>query len=124
VQAEALEMILAEFKGRVDLVPFISAEPAVLIERLSDRWTCRANGHIFHSRFNPPAKAGVCDVDGSELYQRADDKAETVRHRIQVYLDQTAPLVAYYQAQNKLVEIDGAQPIEQVTAALLSAIED
>ena len=124
VQAEALEKILAEFKGRVDLVPFITAEPAVLIERLSDRWTCRAKGHIFHARFNPPAKAGVCDVDGSELYQRVDDKAETVRHRIEVYLDQTAPLVAYYRAQNKLVEIDGAQPIEQVTAALLSAIED
>jgi adenylate kinase len=124
VQAEALEKMLADFKGSVDLVAFITAAPEVLIDRLSGRWTCRANGHTYNAHSNPPAKAGVCDADGSELYQRDDDRPETVRRRIQVYLEQTAPLVEYYRAQDKLVEINGAQPIEQVTAALLTAIED
>jgi adenylate kinase len=94
-----------------------------LVERLSGRWTCRAHGHIFHEKFNPPAKPGVCDLDGSELYQRDDDKAETVKRRIQVYLEQTAPLVAHYRERGKLVEIDGAQPIEQVSSSLLAAIK-
>lgn len=122
-QAEALEKMLAGFHGQVDLVAFISAAPEILIERLSGRWTCRANGHIFHAKFNPPAHDLVCDTDGSPLYQRDDDKAETVTRRIEVYLEQTAPLVNYYRVRNKLVEINGAQPIDQVTAALLSAIK-
>lgn len=122
-QAEALEVMLKEFKGQVDVVPYITAAEAVLVERLSGRWTCRANGHVFHEKFNPPAKPGMCDLDGSELYQRDDDKEETVRRRIQVYLEQTAPLVAHYRERGKLVEIDGAQPIEQVSFKLLSAVK-
>ena len=123
VQAGALQKMLAEFKGDVDVVPFITAAPDVLIERLSGRWTCRAQGHIYHQKFNPPAVAGKCDVDGSELYQRDDDKVETVARRINVYIEQTMPLVEYYRLQKKLVEIDGTQPIELVTDALLSEIK-
>lgn len=122
-QADALQAILAEFHGGVDIVPFITAQPDVLVARASGRWTCRGQGHIYHALFNPPKVAGLCDVDGSELYQRDDDKAETVSKRIQVYLDQTAPLVEYFRKQGKLVEIDGTQSIEAVTAALVSAIE-
>jgi adenylate kinase len=122
-QAGALEVMLKEFHGQVDVVPYITAAEATLVERLSGRWTCRAHGHIFHEKFNPPAKPGVCDLDGSELYQRDDDKAETVKRRIQVYLEQTAPLVAHYRERGKLVEIDGAQPIEQVSSSLLAAIK-
>ncbi len=122
VQAEALQRMLAEFKGDVNIVPFITAAPEVLIERASGRWTCKAQGHIYHQKFNPPKVAGRCDLDGSDLYQREDDKAETVAKRINVYMEQTAPLVDYYRAQNKLVEIDGTQPIEKVTESLLSAI--
>ena len=107
----------------VNVVPFITAAPKVLIERASGRWTCKAQGHIYHQKFNPPKVSGVCDIDGSELYQREDDKAETVARRINVYLQQTAPLVDYYRAQRKLVEIDGTQPIEQVTDFLVTAIE-
>ena len=121
-QAEALKLMLADFGGDVDYVPFITADKDVLIERLSGRWTCRANGHVFHALFNPPKQAGICDLDGSELYQREDDKVETVTRRIQVYTEQTAPLIAYYREVGKLIEIDGAQPIEQVTAALMKAI--
>jgi len=78
---------------------------------------------VFHAKFNPPKKEGVCDLDGSELYQREDDKVETVKNRIQVYRKQTAPLIEYYREAGKLVEIDGAQPIENVTAALVKALE-
>jgi adenylate kinase len=121
-QAEALEKMLTEFRGHVDCVPYIYAEPSVLIERVSGRWTCRASGHIYHERFNPPKQAGICDVDGSELYQRDDDKVETVSRRIQVYLEQTAPLVEYYRQQGRLVQINGAQSVEQVTADLMAAL--
>jgi adenylate kinase len=122
VQAEALEKLLAEFGGRVNYVPYIAASEAILVERLSGRWTCKAQGHIFHEKFNPPKKPGVCDLDGSELYQRDDDKAETVIRRIQVYFAQTAPLIAYYRERGLLSEIDGARPIEQVSVDLLAVL--
>ncbi len=122
-QADALQAMLAEFHGGVDVVPFITAEPQTLIERASGRWTCRAQGHIYHQTFNPPKVPGVCDIDQSELYQREDDKAETVARRIKVYLAQTALLVEYYRRQGKLVEIDGTKSIDDVTAELMSAIK-
>lgn len=121
-QADALKQMLAEFGGDVDYVPFINADDDVLVGRLSGRWTCRANGHVFHTTFNPPRQPGICDLDGSVLYQRDDDKVETVTRRIQVYSEQTAPLIKYYREAGKLIEIDGAQPIEQVTATLMKAV--
>lgn len=122
-QADALEAMLEEFGGHVDLVPFISSSEEVLVERLSGRWTCRANGHIFNEKFNASKEPGKCDFDGSELYQRDDDKAETVKRRIHVYLDQTSPLIDYYRKHDKLVELDGTQTIEQVAQALVSALK-
>lgn len=122
-QAEALAKMLEEFDGAVSLVPYIFVPEEILVERLSGRWTCRANGHIYHEKFNPPAVAGICDLDGSELYQRDDDKPETVKNRIKVYQEQTAPLIAYYQQKGLLVNIDGTQPIETVTSDLLHAID-
>jgi len=122
VQAEALEKLLAEFGGQVSFVPYITASAATLVERLSGRWTCKAQGHIFNEKSNPPKKPGVCDLDGSELYQRDDDKAETVTRRIQVYFTQTAPLIAYYRERGLLSEIDGARPIEKVSADLLAVL--
>jgi adenylate kinase len=122
VQADALAKLLAEFSGKVNYVPYITASEATLIERLSGRWTCKAEGHVFHEKHNPPKKAGVCDFDGSPLYQRDDDKAETVTRRIQVYFAQTSPLIAYYRETGLLAEIDGARPIEKVTADLLAVI--
>jgi len=123
VQAEALHTMLAGFKGDTNLVPFINADPKMLVERICGRWTCKAKGHIYHEKFNPPKVAGICDLDGSELYQREDDKAETVTNRIKVYMDQTAPLIEHYRKQKKLVEVDGAQPIEKVSDELLAAIK-
>lgn len=121
-QAEALAEMLAGLQGKVNAVPYIKVAEQVLIERLTGRWTCRAQGHVFHEKYNPPKQAGVCDQDGSELYQRDDDKAETVINRIRVYFAQTAPLIEYYQRADQLVEIDGTQPIEKVTAELLAAL--
>ncbi len=122
VQADSLASLLAEFDGKVSYVPYITASETTLIERLSGRWTCKAQGHVFHEKYNPPQKSGVCDFDGSPLYQRDDDKAETVTRRIQVYFAQTAPLIAYYRERGLLSEIDGAQPIEKVTAGLLAVL--
>jgi adenylate kinase len=122
-QAEALDKMLVEFSGRVDLVPYITAPESALVERLSGRWTCRAQGHVYNERSSPPAQPGVCDIDGSELFQRDDDKSETVKRRIQVYLEQTAPLVAYYREQGRLVQVNGALPMEQVTELLVDALK-
>ncbi len=121
-QADALAAMLAEFKGQVNAVPYIYVPEDVLIERLTGRWTCRAEGHIFHQKYNPPKVPGRCDHDGSELYQREDDKVETVTRRIRVYLEQTQPLIDYYRQRNLLLEVDGKQPIEKVTAELLAAL--
>lgn len=122
-QAEALETMLADFNGHVNVVPVISAPRDVLIERLSDRWTCRESGHIFNMKSNPPKVTGKCDFDGSELYQRDDDRAETVSKRIDIYLEQTSPLIKYYRDHGKLLEIDGLQSIEQVTQTLMTALK-
>ncbi len=122
-QAEALASMLSEMHGEVRSVPYICVPEEVLIERLSGRWTCRATGHIFHEQYNPPKKPGICDIDGSELYQREDDKAETVKNRIRVYLEQTQPLIDYYTRRKLLFEVDGKKPIEQVTKDLLLALQ-
>jgi adenylate kinase len=121
-QAQALNSMLADFGGKVDVVPYIQVAEEELVKRLSGRWVCRAEGHVYHQIFNPPKKAGVCDIDGSELYQRDDDKRETVQRRIRVYMEQTAPLIEHYRKDGSLVEVDGAQPIEKVTADLLAAL--
>ncbi|KAF0110461.1 MAG: adenylate kinase, partial [Chloroflexi bacterium] len=123
-QADALATMLKEFKDAVDLVPYISVPESVLIERLCGRWTCRSNGHVYHEKYNPPQLSGVCDLDGSELYQRDDDRSETVEKRIKVYVEQTSPLIEYYRRNNLIAEIDGKKAIEDVTAELLAALEE
>jgi len=121
-QADALAGMLATLNSQVNSVPYISVPAEVLIERLSGRWTCRAEGHVYHEKYNPSKIAGKCDVDGSELYQRDDDKPATVENRIRVYMNQTSPLIEYYRQKGLLGEIDGMQPIEDVTADLMAAI--
>ncbi len=122
-QADALAVMLKEFNGQVNLVPYISVPEELLIERLCGRWTCRTNGHIFHEKYNPPQKAGICDLDGSELYQRDDDKSETVMNRIKVYAAQTTPLIEYYRKEKLLAEVDGTKTIEEVSTELVAALE-
>lgn len=122
VQAEATKAMLSEMGEDVNIVPYIIAPDEVLIERLSGRWTCLARGHIYHTLYNPPLKEGICDFDGSELYQRDDDKVETVKKRLLVYLEKTSPLIAHYSEEGKLVEVQGNQAIEKVTKDLLVAL--
>jgi adenylate kinase len=121
-QAEALSKILSAMSGKVGIVPFISVPEPVLIERLTGRWTCRGQGHIFHEKHNQPRDPGRCDIDGSDLYQREDDKEKTVTHRIKVYFDQTEPLINYYRELNLLFEVDGTKNIEGVTSDILAAL--
>lgn len=123
VQADATKTMLNGMGEDISVVPYITAPDEVLVERLSGRWTCRASGHVFHSLFNPPVKEGVCDIDGSELYQRDDDKFETVKKRIQVYLKRTSPLIDYYRNAGILTEVRGDQEIEKVTKDLLDALK-
>lgn len=123
-QAKALSEMLKSFDGQVNAVPFIKVPEKVLVKRLSGRWTCRAEGHVFHEKFNPAKKAGICDVDGSELYQREDDQPETVINRIQVYFNQTMPLIEYYSNAGLLLEVDGSKSIDGVTAELLKGLAE
>ncbi len=123
VQADELEVLLNSFGGHVNLVLFITSPVNILIERLAGRWTCRAQGHIYHECFNPPKERGICDIDGSALFQRDDDKAETVLNRIEIYQTQTAPLIQYYDERGVLVRIDGDTSIKKVTEQLMSGLK-
>lgn len=123
-QAEALDSLLAEFDGRVNVALYVRVREAVLLERLAGRWTCRGpQQHVYHMLFNPPKVPGICDIDGTELFQRADDTAEVQSRRIKVFFEQTAPLIEYYRQRGLLVEIDGEQPIAAVSADLVKAVE-
>ena len=120
-QAKALDALLAKIGGKVDLVPFVDVSNETLVERLSGRWMSKT-GRVYHALNNPPKVKWIDDIDGSELYQREDDKPETVAHRIEVYYLQTSPLIDYYQDAGTLVKIDGTQPIEKVTEDILKAV--
>ncbi len=121
-QAEALASMLSVLGGKVISVPSINVPEDILVERLTGRWTCRKEGHIFHEKYNPPRQLGFCDFDGSELYQREDDKPETVKRRIRVYFEQTQPLIEFYRKLGLLTDVDGTKLIEQVTADLLEIV--
>ena len=121
-QAEALEALLAELGHKLALVPNIAVPEDVLLARLAGRWTCRKCGAMYHQLFSPPQEEGVCDRCSGELYQRTDDTPETQKHRIVVYLEQTAPLIDYYREKALLVDVDGRPGIEQIQAELLEII--
>lgn len=114
VQAEKLDEVLGNMDVRMDYVINIDVDKKILIERAVGRRICRSCGATFHVAFNPPIKESVCDLCGGELYQRSDDNEDTVSKRIQVYLDQTAPLIGYYSQKGILVDIDGEQDIDNV----------
>lgn len=121
-QAKAFDEMLDEIGCKINQVPFIAVDEEELVNRLSGRLTCREKGHVFHKKYNSPQVEGVCDFDGSDLYQREDDHPETVKNRIRVYEQQTRPLIEYYQERGILVEIDGNQPIDSVTSELLALV--
>jgi adenylate kinase len=123
-QAIALDAALAERGTRIDRAISIDVPSEELLERMSGRWVCRDAGHVYNERTNPPREPGRCDLDASELIQREDDKAETVRARLALTLASLADVSDHYAAQGLLHRVDGRQSIEQVTADLMAALDD
>lgn len=113
-QATALDSTLQELGIRLDRVINITAPSGELVRRMTGRRVCRKCGATYHVVFNPPAKDGQCDKCAGEVYQRDDDREETVAKRLNVYQVQTQPLIDYYRNQGLYTEIDGLQPIEKV----------
>ena len=121
-QAEALDEGLRNAGQQIDLVLYLHVPREELLSRLSGRYICRANQHVYNVRSHPPKVAGVCDLDGSELYQRSDDTGEAVQRRLDIFFNETLRLLDYYGSQHKVREVDGNQSIEQVQAVLLKTI--
>jgi adenylate kinase len=123
-QAEALDAALAERGEAVDRAVSIEVPAEELVRRLSGRWVCSESGHVYNENTNPPRVEGVCDLDGSPLVQRDDDKAETIRSRLALQLASLADVVDHYTTAGLLRAVDGLRPIDEVTDGLLEAIKE
>lgn len=121
-QADALKETLQQLGKNLDAVISLDVDVEALVERLTGRRTCKACGRGYHVKFDPPKVAGICDVCGGVLIQRADDQEETIRKRLEVYHQQTAPLVAYYRTDSLLTSVDGMREIDTVQQQILSAL--
>jgi len=122
-QAEALDKLLAEMGKKLDFALALVVPDELLVERLTGRRTCKNCGMIYHIKYKPPKVEGKCDVCGGELYQRPDDNEETVRNRLKVYHESTAPLIEYYRKKGLLREIDGSKSIEEITQQIIQILE-
>jgi adenylate kinase len=121
-QAQALDKGLQAVGKQIDLAIYLKVPREELLSRLSGRFICRANQHVYNINTHPPKVAGVCDIDGSELYQRSDDVGEAVQKRLDIFFNETIMLLDYYGSQHKLDEVDGNQGIDQVQQALLDLL--
>lgn len=121
-QADALDKLLQELGSSLDAVLNIEVPFEDLITRLTGRFICRQCQAPYHKVFNPPKQAGICDLCGGELYQRADDSEATVTARLEVYNRQTAPLISYYANSNRLITINGQGSVEEVGKSVLAAL--
>ena len=122
-QAEALDEMLAKsFSAKVDVVPVIDVAHESLISRICGRRMC-SNGHVFHIESKPPKQEGICDICGEALYQRKDDSEETLRTRLEAYDAMTAPLVDYYTRKNAVLNVNGNQTIDEVSAFISEALD-
>ena len=121
-QAETLKKTLTEWENRLDIVLELVVDDDEVVRRLSGRRTCRRCGHVWHVLFDPPARPETCDDCGGELFQRDDDREETIRHRVDVYQQQTAPLISFYADEGILLGIDATGPVEEITDRSLSAL--
>jgi len=121
-QAETLRKLLADWDTRLDIVLELVVDDDEVVRRLSGRRTCRVCGRIWHVLFEPPARAGLCDDCGGELFQRDDDRELTIRHRLDVYAQQTQPLIAFYADDGILLGIDATGPVEEITARAMAAL--
>ena len=121
-QAETLKKLLSSWETRLDVVLELVVDDDEVVRRLSGRRTCRRCGRIWHESFDPPAVAGICDDCGGELFQRDDDREETIRHRLEVYQEQTAPLVSFYADEGTLLGLDATGPVDEITDRALGAL--
>lgn len=122
-QADALKESLSSLDKDLTAVISLEVDTEALVARLTGRRTCRQCGAGYHVTFDPPAKEGICDSCGGELYQRDDDQEKTIRNRLQVFRDQTEPLIAYYEHDGLVVSIDGMQGIDEVKTSILAALK-
>jgi adenylate kinase len=122
-QAEVLDEGLKEVGKHIDLAIYLQVPREELLKRLSGRYICKANQHVYNISSNPPKVVGICDLDGSELYQRSDDTGEAVQKRLNIFFSETIRVLDYYGKQNKLVEVDGNQDIQHVQQTLLDVIQ-
>jgi adenylate kinase len=122
-QAEALDKFLAEQGKGIDKAVYIKVPEEELMKRLSGRWICRDCQTPYHMVTSPPKMPGICDKCGGELYQRPDDKEETVRERLKVFFSQTVPILDYYQKQNKLIEVNGSRTIQEVADEIIPLVK-
>jgi adenylate kinase len=122
-QAKALDEALEKQGKMIDSVVYIKVSEAELLERLSGRWICRQCQTPYHMVNSPPQTPGRCDRCGGELYQRPDDKPETVKKRLRVYFAETAPLIDYYTRAGKLLEVDGEGSVDEVRERILMSLE-
>lgn len=122
-QADALQVSLQEMNKELDRVISLDVDAEALVERLTGRRTCKECGRGYHVTFEPSREIGKCDACGGSLFQRDDDQEETIRKRLQVYADQTSPLINYYREAGVLLELDGMQPIPQVQEKMLSLLQ-
>ena len=123
-QAESLDTMLRDMRLSLNRALSVQVPRSVIIERLAGRRSCKNCGALAHMVFSPPKREGVCDRCGGELYQRQDDREETVAHRLKVYEQQTAPLVDYYRGRNLLREIDGVGAVDEIRARVMEALGD
>lgn len=123
-QAEALDAALAERGGRVERAITLEVPADDLVRRMSGRWVCRAAGHVYNEVDRPPRVAGICDLDGSALYQRDDDRVETIRTRLALQLGALADVVAYYREREMLGTVDGGRPVTDVSESLYRQVAD
>lgn len=122
-QAQALDNGLQKAGKQIDIAIYLKVPREELLKRLSGRYICRANQHVYNIYSNPPKVPGVCDIDGSELYQRPDDVGEAVQTRLDIFFNETIQLLDYYGSQHKLAEVNGNQGIDQVQSELLDTIQ-
>lgn len=122
-QEQALDDGLHKVGKQIDLVFYLEVPREELLARLSGRYICRANQHVYNVNTHPPKTPGVCDIDGSLLYQRPDDTGEAVQRRLNIFFSETIQLLDYFREQGKLIAVDGNRPIEQVGTSLLEAIK-
>jgi adenylate kinase len=122
-QAEALDQVLAKLGKKVEAAINITVPEDILYERMSGRISCKDCKTVYHLKFNPPAKAGICDKCGGELIQRSDDQGDTVKRRLEVYAEQTNPLIEYYEKQGVLYDIDGNRDSQAVFADIAKVME-